>query len=343
MPSDAQSAPVAAPESAPAVKIEPHLLEPQQRIKLTDPTPPAEPTEAGPAEGAGDTPPPAPPQEPTKPALNDPRFQEQFSTLAKRAKALRDREEAMKRDVADLERLRKIEERLKSRDYGVVKEYGGSLDEWSEKWLVEQGEKPNPVAQKLRETERQLAELAEWKKAQEQERESSETKRAREQVEQARAQFQTQIDEKLSSSDEYKVLTVAGLGREVFAVIDAHAARTRQELGTPHVLEIEEAAKYVKDYWVPKLKETLKGLAGLPEFSDVLEELTKAKVPPAGNEPGGASANAQTQEIQGQRARPATALTNEQAATAPPRALDADRRLTRDEKIRAAASKLQFV
>ena len=345
----AASAPSAEP-AAPAVQIEPHLLTPERRIKLPDA--PAQETSEGQAEakesqegGDGAEGGSAEPttEEPKKPDLTDPRLQEQFQTLARRSKALRDREDAIKKETAELERLRKMEERLKAKDYSVAQEYGLSLDEWSEKWLQEQGEEVNPVTQKLREQEKIIAELREWKQSQEQQRESEETRKAREEVERARADFKAQIDERLAKSDEFKVLTAAGLQQEVFNVIDAHAARTRQEFGTPHILEVEEAAQYVQKYWVPKLKETFRALAELPDFSDVLEELTKAKAATDGNGPDGSGAEAPTQENHGQRARPATALTNEQAATAPPRSMESDRPLSRDEKIRAAASKLQFV
>lgn len=327
-----------APAESGAPKIEPHLLgEDKPRIKLRDPDPPQS---TPPEKGSQQTDPAS--QQTTDNQTEpkpQPNIDEQFQSLMRRSKALHEREASLKATEKELEELRSLKQRLQKRDYGALQEHGLSLEEWSERWLEERGEQSNPVAQKLRETEAALAELREWKASQEKERETEQQRRAREEHERVSANFRKEIDEFLGGSEENKLLAVAGLGHEVYNVIAQHAQRTEAELGTPQILDKAEAAKYVREYYTPRIKEQVKQILGLPDFKDVLSELTKAEGAGAGNEPDDPSQKPPPPEIPGQQARQATSLNSRLTSTAPPRA--AKEQLSREEK-RAAMKAAMF-
>lgn len=320
-----------APAAAPATpNIEPHLRE---KVKAAPPTT-AAPAPATPAVAA-----PAAPVAP----VEDPKqkqHDEQFQQLLRRSKGIHDRETVLKAQEKELEEARALKKRLADKDYSVITEHGGSLEEWSERWLEEHGG-DNPVAKELRATKKQITELSDWKAKQE-ETAKTEAQKAEEAKHAATIQgYRKEIDDYLTASTEHKLLAIAGLGHEVYNVIEKHAQRTQQELGTPQILKTEEAAKYVLQYYRPRIVEQMKQILALPDFQDVLTEITKPKAAPpvGGNPPVVPAVTPPEQEDEGLEARPASTLTSQMAATAPPRGAA---KLTREERRRATKATLRF-
>jgi NADH dehydrogenase/NADH:ubiquinone oxidoreductase subunit G len=232
---------------------------------------------------------------------------------------IREREAALKATESELAELKALKESLGKDPYATIEKFGGSIEDWSNRLLQTSAEKPrDPAVVKL---EKELAELRQWREQETQERSKRQESETRAQQERTMAQFRSEIDDTLSKSDELKALHIAGLGGEVQEVIRAHALKTQEETGTAHLLGIDEAAKYVKAHYLPKLRETLQRLLSLPEFADVKPNApAKAHTPAAGNGSGDGEASQELEPYStGRKDSGPNTLTNKTTAIAPPR------------------------
>jgi len=339
--------PAQAPAEAPATPIEPHLL--AERVKLpaaateVKPDPAAAKPSGDPAAPADPVDPNKPaPTEPEKPAATPPGNNEQLEAMMRKSRDLQTRDKKIKESEDELAQLRELKKRVDSKDYGVMTDAGGSLQEWSDSWLKEQGEKPtNPLEAELRETQTKLAEFEKWRASQTEAQDTEAKAKQRRDAEAAHKSYNAEIKTHIDTTDGLEMLRHADLGHEVFAVIQQHAQRTQEAFGEPKILEIGEAAKVVNKYYVPKMQELVKNLSELPDFKETFDEILKARAENGGNPPPETDPAAPTPDPEAPKAKPGKTLTASQGATAPPRAVQPFK--DRDERLKTSAATLVFV
>lgn len=217
---------------------------------------------SGASELATSTGAPKPPEQ----APQDAKATEQLAALLRRDKDVRTREQKLKEQETEIERLRAFETSLKTDPVAAFKSAGIDFDTVAERFLA--GGKVS--ADKRVE---QLAATVDELKVQLAEKESTAKQQAEaERVASAKSSFQSEIKTFVEAAPEtYEIIRAEKQEGLVYTVIEQHYNETGR------VLALKEAADAVENY----LTEQRRGILSLKKFA---AGSTQATTPPAGGE-----------------------------------------------------------
>lgn len=281
----------------------------------TDPAPteapaPAEGTQDAPpeAEKPAETPPPEPPKaaEPEKAA--DQASMRAMAVLARREKAIRAQEAALKAQETEVARLKGLSERAKSDPLALLEASGVTLEALIDAHVAKMGDAPPPEVAKLTALEQQVAAL---QKAAEEAKQAAEQNALKTQLETARASVSAALE---AAGDKYELTRALGADA-VNEVLDLYLIQANS--GEP--ISLDEAAARIES----ALEERFAPLRQTKKFGS-------KPVPPAPSKaPNGAQATSG-----------AMTLTNRLQAEAPPR-VDDDLPLDPDQRDAAILKSLK--
>ena len=209
-------------------------------------------------------------------------FVRNFDALSRREQAIREREGKVASDLRELDRLRKLEERLKAKDYKAAGELGLSIEDWAAREL-EGKPRTDTVVQEL---QKEIKELRDWRtKAEESERARAESEERNRAVSGFLHEFDTTIQaESFKPLRDYAAIYEATNG----IPLDVHVAC--KDIGLAYW------KKFQRDLTVQEIAETLNAtakarLSRLPQH-DTLRNLFAANPPASGSIPAAPIAKA---------------------------------------------------
>tara|TARA_R110000868_G_scaffold119214_1_gene315861 strand:+ start:2308 stop:3153 length:846 start_codon:yes stop_codon:yes gene_type:complete len=241
----------------------------------------------------------------------DDKFASKFAALARKEKAIQQREEELKKmrgsvdqEKTEYQKLTDLKKKARENPTAWLEEAGLTYDELTQYLL---NDKKPTAESKLTRLEREIEEL---RKVNEERQKEIETKQFESQL----TAFKNEIKDFITKNDKYELTRAFDASEIVYNVIDQHYAEHKKILST------EEAADLVEDYLLKEAEETDKKLQSLKK----LKKTVSPETPP--------------QDLKATDKPAIKTLTNEltQASSRE------DRFLTNDERLKEAAKLINF-
>ena len=188
---------------------------------------------------------------------NDERLASRFAELARRDKRIREEKKRLAEEKAQLQRWQEAERLAKEDPLAVLERLGLSYEQLTERQFerfAQQAQADDPV-QRVKSIEEKIAAYEEQAKKQ-----AEEAQRA--QVEQQLAQFQRQIVERIEADpDRFELVVTQQAHEDVYRLIEAHFAETREVMSIERAAELVESQLYEEAQGFLKAKKLREKLA----------------------------------------------------------------------------------
>lgn len=264
------------------------------------------------------------PEETSPPPHEDPKLAARFAALARKEKAIRERESKLASDAKAYKEWQETQALAKSNPIEFLQRSGLSYDEITN-YLMNEGLPPS-IDKKVESIEEKIRKYEEAQVAARQEAQ-------RQQIDAQLNAFKKTIHEHIDThADRYELIKAEGVQDEVYQLIEQHFAHTKE------VMPIEKAAQAVEDF----LFEEAKKLAKVNKLKSLIAPETSVKdtkEKPVGDNVAGATGTKDT--TPDRTTVPVMTLTNSATSAAVPRTVQSQR-LSREEALKQATEMLRF-